>query len=472
MIQSDLYGNIQFNINVAFIAHNKTIYLAATPAIRTVADIAEAHGRPHSKILSTTPSNVDSVEGAFCKKLIDEAATFIEEMYDWTRQKVLDFIQTNSSNDFLYIKYTWKQLGKTQAWYDKMCKELTYEWRTIRREVDLHWTKSSDNSVFKEDELDELSNGLRPVLKHETIEISKKSTTVGEIRKLPYVVKILAIPDPNKVYFIGSDVGGGTGRDSTTLVVCDPEDGNREVAIFKNNTINTNNFTKLVIEVMRYFLPKSILFMENNSYGKAVLDTLIDEPDLLKRIYYEYSVSDKDKAKAGNNPSKVSNTITYGINTNVASRQLMIDILRELVTETPELIVSEDVYEDIKGLEYSKNGKVEHSNTSHDDSMFGRLMVEYAIRHGNNIARFLRAADSVAKTIRRAKALSSNNNPLGTTVDDPATNMGIDINFQDLVRRVQAGDSVEDVTRDMVGANTKRKLNNAALLQMQNKFRR
>ena len=388
-------------------------------------------------------------------------------MYDWTRPKILDFIAANSSNDFLFIKYTWKQLGKTQAWYDKMCKELTYEWRTIRREVDLHWTKSSDNSIFKEDELDTLAEGLRPVIRNEVVEISKKSLDKNEIRKLPYNIKILAELDPRKAYFIGSDVGGGTGKDSTTLVITDPDDGRREVAIFKNNTINLSNFTKLVIEVMRYLLPKSILFMENNSYGKAVLDSLIDEPDLIKRIYFEYSVADKDKAKAGSNPSKVTNTISYGINTNTTSRQLMIDILRELVIETPELIVSEDVYEDIKGLEYSKTGKVEHSSTSHDDSAFGRLMVEYAIRHGNNIARFLRAADSVAKMVRRAKSLSSNNNPLGKVVDDPATNMGVDINFEDLVRRVKAGDSVADVTRDMVEGTSKRKLNTSALLQMQ-----
>ena len=77
--------------------------MAATPALSTASQLAEAAGKIHCKILSTTPSNIDTPTGAFCKSIIDGACTFFEGMYDWSRKRILEFIANNSSNNSLNI---------------------------------------------------------------------------------------------------------------------------------------------------------------------------------------------------------------------------------------------------------------------------------------------------------------------------------------------------------------------------------
>ena len=375
-------------------------------------------------------------------------------MYDWTRKKIQEYILANSANGFLYIKYTWQQLGLSQEWYDKMCRELTYDWLIIRREVDLVWTKSSDNSVFKEEQLDKLYQFVQTETTTLIIDVKKENKETKEIRTIPYAIKLLKILDPAKCYFVGCDVGGGTGRDYSTIIVTDPLDNFREVATFKSNVINLTNFRLLIEALIINHIPKSALFIENNSYGKGVIDELLDSPKVAKRIYFEYKIQDKDKTKS--NPSKVTDTIQYGISTNTATRTLMIDIVKEIVEEEPESVVSEDVYNDIKGLIYSKSGKVEHDTTTHDDSLFGKLMVLYAVRYGNNVTRFLRDANELAKTKRRAEALSANN-VLVKVIDDPATNKGLDINFDDLVRRIHAGDDINELKEHLLNGSKKGK---------------
>lgn len=44
--------------NVAFVKYNDIIYKAAAPAISKVSEIAARDGRPHCKIISTTPKYI------------------------------------------------------------------------------------------------------------------------------------------------------------------------------------------------------------------------------------------------------------------------------------------------------------------------------------------------------------------------------------------------------------------------------
>ena len=83
-------------------------------------------------------------------------------------------------------------------------------------------------------------------------------------------------------------------------------------------------------------------------------------------------------------------------------------------------------------------------------------MVLYAVRYGNNVTRFLRDANELAKTKRRAEALSANN-VLVKVIDDPATKKGLDINFDDLVRRIHAGDDINELKEHLLNGSKKGK---------------
>lgn len=415
----------------AFLKHNKIIWNAATPAISKASEIAERDGKPHSKIISTTPSNMDSESGIFCKEVIDTACDFLEEMYDWTRVEVLKYVTDNSKNDFINIIYTWKQLGFSDEWYQKECRSLMYDWLIINREINLVWTKASDNSVFNEEQLNVINDALKISIGKKQLDIMKYNEDEGCLVKSTFFFNLYKDLDPEKTYFIGVDVAGGLDRDNSTFVISDPDIDYKPVAVFKNNSINTKYFTLLLQELIK-FLPNSILFIENNSYGKAIIDHLVDI--IPNNLYFDYRINDKDKTSS-KDPSKISKTISYGINTNTSTRDIMMDILKELVIDSPNVISIQELYDDIRGLVYNSKGKIEHERGLHDDCIMAYLVLRYAIAHGNNIGHFLR------------------NRSIGTVAKvntiDPAKNHGVNIDIRILAELVANGLTFEQAMKEV-----------------------
>lgn len=384
--------------------------------------------------------------------MIDGACQFTENMYDWTREKIKDYITANSSNDFLYIKYTWRQLGLSEEWYEKQCRDLMNDWLIIRREVDLQWTKSSDNSVFKEDELDLISSLLKPSIGNHTVEVSRVIPETNEIRMIPYNFVLYKPIIKDKVYFIGVDTAGGMDKDFSTIVLTDPDDNFRPVAIFKNNKINVRQFADLLVCLIKQHVPNSILFIENNNYGKGVIDICLDY--ISKSIYFEYKVQDKDKTKP--NPSQVTEAISYGINTSTGTRELMMDVLREIVSDAASDVIATEIYEDIKGLIYNSRGKIEHDRGMHDDVLFGYLMVQYAVRYGNNIAKFMRNRKHIKANTNAVTAITGSPEERAR-LNDPAYNKGMDVDFQDILRLMSQGETLDSIKQDLINRSTKQK---------------
>ncbi|WP_368880312.1 hypothetical protein [Proteus mirabilis] len=356
---------------------------AAAPAHNTVAKIAEDNNRPHAKIISTTPNNVDKESGLQCKLLMNDACEFIEEMYDWERDKVLEYIAENSLNDFVYIKYTWKQLGLSEAWYRQQCRDLLNDMLTINREINLAWTKSSDNSVFNEEDLLTMESMLKHKSSKYKVEFKRFVAYSQEFHTHTYFLNLYKPLDPNKKYFIGCDVAAGLSKDRSTIVITDPEDDFTPVGFFRSATINIELFAHLLRVLVKEHIPKSILFIENNNLGNAVITNLIDY--IPKNIFFSYRVQDKQKGK---NPATQTDNIILGVNTNSSSRDVMFDILKDIVSNHPQQIAFKEIYDEIKNLAYIK-GRIDHEPGHHDDIIMGYLMVRYSVETGNSIGRFL-----------------------------------------------------------------------------------
>jgi hypothetical protein len=397
----------------AFLKYNSIIYAAAGPAQSRIAEVAKANGKPHSKIISTTPNNIDVPAGEECYKMIQESAKFIEKMYDWNRNEIDNYIQQNSNNDFIYIEFTWQQLGLTEEWYRKECRVLNNKLLLIRRELDLEWTKSSDNSVFSEEQLDVIGSyhnrdytimELKPKFRIFNEELNQEETV-----NRTYFMNVYRPLNPKKTYLVGCDVGGGLGRDNSTMVVVDPEDL-MPVAIFKNNKINTSYFTSLIEYVMEEVLPLSIFIIERNNYGLNVIDTLVRTKS--KRLFYTYSLQDKDKTK-----NVTKDNIKYGVDTSVKSREIMFDNLFTLVNEEPHVLGVDDIYNEVRTLEYNKQGKIEHNDISHDDCLLGYLIVRYALSNTPT-------GHLLVKKIRNNHASNQSGiaNSIFGGVDDPTIN--------------------------------------------------
>ena len=360
----------------AFLKYNEIIYNAASPAQSKAQEMAAKMGRPYGKILTTTPNDLDVPEGAFAKKMIDEACPFDEAKYDWDREKLLKYIDANSNNDFIYIEFSYKQLGHDEDWFRKQCRNLNNDLRAIKREILLEWLLSSDTSPFMEEQLEAIQNNLvEPIGR----------LFIQDLYKFEFYDNL----DPSIPYLLGVDVSGGLSRDDSAIVAVHPV-SLKPVTVFKSNNVDTVELTQIIYELMTLYMPRSVAVIERNSYGKSVCDNLL-RTDVASRLYYEYKETQAErKVSNGLVVKKKTKTKIYGVNTDKNSRDKMInEILRNIVNNEPEVVVSKYIYENIKNLERKKTGKIEHREGEKDDVLFAYLVVRYMVAFGSNSSRFV-----------------------------------------------------------------------------------
>jgi hypothetical protein len=360
----------------AFLKFNDIIYSAAAPAQSQAMLEAKTKGKPYGKLITTTPNMLDLPQGKFCKKMIENACPFDEKFYDLPIEKVEKIIDANSQNDFVYIEFSWKQLGRTKEWFKKQCKDLNNDLLKIKREVLLQWTYAQDNSPFTEEQIEAISNYV--------IQDSCGKIYLNGV----YMLNIIKeIKNFSSNWLVGIDIAGGLGRDNTALSVVHPT--TLEVhAEMKYSTMDTHQLLGVILDLHK-FLPNSVLFIERNSMGLGVIDSLLAVPSIAKFIYWEKRKKEAEKKVGLTKIKQKVQTKVYGINTDKKSRERMIDLLRHIVNEQPECITSPNIFEDIKNLEIKKTGKVEHREGEHDDSLFSYLIIRYAIAYGTNIANFI-----------------------------------------------------------------------------------
>ena len=360
----------------SFTKFNDVIYEAASPAQSTAAERAEQNGKFYGKHMSTTPNHIDSAEGIVCKEMMDEAAPFIEEIYDMDLASLRGYVGDNSSNDFVYIEYSWRDLGRSDAWYADQCRKLNHNLLKIKREIDLVWTKASDISVFTEEAIAEIVRNQKPICGRLKIPMTNH-----------YITCVEDI-DFTKTYLIGSDIAAGLSRDYSTLVIIDPLTV-KPVAFFRSNKIELPQFEEIIKKVMIYLLPRSALAIERAAISLQMISNLVSYKNgLLKdRIIYVLSKDEtvektevfKAKKKGKSKAPTKSYTKTYGINTTVAVRNTIVEFLLEDVVANPHIYQIKEINDEIANLERGKSGKIEHSSGNHDDLLFGYLMGRYAI---------------------------------------------------------------------------------------------
>lgn len=66
-------------------------------------------------------------------------------------------------------------------------------------------------------------------------------------------------------------------------------------------------------------------------------------------------------------------------------RKQLIDILLERVENHKDKIISPIIYNELLGMEIKRNGKIEHSDSTHDDQVFSMLMALWVWYEGTNL---------------------------------------------------------------------------------------
>ena len=363
----------------AFIPFNAEVYLNGAPAYKTAANNARANGKAYGILITTTPGDMTTEEGTDAYELKAYATVFSDNWYDYTYQQIMTIINANKKNNFVYIRYTYQQLGLSEQWFEELCADMRFNWALIRREVLLEWNMSSPNSPFTKEELEAVGRKVKEPIK--TILVLDK-----------YAFDIYEYPEysgnmPKYPPIIGVDVAAGYQGDSSAITCIDSKT-TRVFATFNNNSVSLDELPDIIYEIVSRYMPNAIINVERNGgYGLAVLSKLMKHSDIKRNLYYEIKDKVVEETYSGaHRTRKKTRTKVYGFNSTKEGRNLLIEILRWRMREHKDKFVAKRIYDELLGMEVKKNGFVEHSSKTHDDQIFSYLMAMYVWQEGINLS--------------------------------------------------------------------------------------
>jgi len=356
-----------------FLPYNDVIYMNAAPAFKTASEIAKKNGTPHGIVITTTPGFMTTNEGKEAYSMKEMATKFSESWYDLKYAELMQIINANTKSDFVYIKFTYQQLGCSEQWFAEVSKLLKNSWPDIRREILLEWATGVENSPFKEEDLDTISGLIR-----QPISITY---LLGKYRFETYLQADTRTYPP----LIGVDVASGYRQDSSTITVVDSLT-TKVLGCMNCNYISTIDLARCIEFIVKNWMPNSIINVERNGgYGSTVITKLV-KMGLRKNLYYEIKdVVTEEKQDGIHSYKQKTRMKVYGLTSTKAIRNTLIDILIERVESHKDKIVSPIIYNELLGMEIKRNGKVEHSDSTHDDQVFSMLMALYMWYEGVNM---------------------------------------------------------------------------------------
>lgn len=241
----------------AFILFNSIIYSSATPAYSTASANAKRNGAPYGILITTTPGDMTTAEGLDAFNTKNAAIPFSEQFFDFNMQQLQELRNTNTDSSFFYIRFTYRELGAGEDYFKQMCIDMKKDWPSIRREILLEWSTSSDNSPFTKQDLD----------------------TVKSLIKEPYTQIMLHNYYPMDIYrpmmmesrqwppLVGVDVSGGYSKDSSAITVVDSRT-TEVIACFNCNYISTVDLAKCIYELVVKYMPNAIVNVERNGVAE------------------------------------------------------------------------------------------------------------------------------------------------------------------------------------------------------------
>ena len=133
-------------------------------------------------------------------------------------------------------------------------------------------------------------------------------------------------------------------------------------------------------------------------FGVSVIQRLC-KTSIKKNLYWEVKDKVIEEAFNGIRSVKRSQKVrVYGTDSTREVRARLIEILYDRVALHKDKFVAPIIHQEMQSMEVKKNGKVEHSQNSHDDQVFSYLMALYVWYDGKNLAERFHIIKNTIKT--------------------------------------------------------------------------
>lgn len=368
---------------IAYYDNINLSYPAAIAGMDTAGELAMANGIPSAIILTTTAGDIDDPRGRWCYRMACDAMRFTERLYDTpSKGDLMEILRTNSKNLYFYLEYSYKQLGKSEEWFEKVTRGKDIN--VIRKDYLNEWLAGSSSSVVPKELLTKIKASRKDPV---------SVTTADGIFIRWYDDPEKLKRDPllrNRPYVIGSDTSDNVGRDFTTMCMVDPYDLHI-VCTFRCNTTNLLYVARMILRFLKDF-PRSIFIPERNKNGAVFLDFIFadmkrDVFNPLTRIfnkYFQEYTSDTDVNGLDYNDGRVRKMFGYSTTAASGSREFLYSsVLMTALELVGDRLNDSSIIDEVSGLTM-KNGRVDHSDAGHDDLLIAWLLCCYFILFGSN----------------------------------------------------------------------------------------
>ena len=133
-------------------------------------------------------------------------------------------------------------------------------------------------------------------------------------------------------------------------------------------------------------------------FGVSVIQRLC-KTSIKKNLYWEVKDKVIEEAYNGIRSIKRSQKVrVYGTDSTREVRARLIEILYDRVALHKDKFVAPILHQEMQSMEVKKNGKVEHSQNSHDDQVFSYLMALYVWYDGKDLAERFHIIKNTIKT--------------------------------------------------------------------------
>lgn len=366
---------IHYYDEFGFIKFNQIIRSAATPSFSTASKNARNNHAPYGILFTTTPGDLLTEEGMYAFKVKNKATPFFEYYYDMPDQGLEELIASNNDSSIVYMKFTYQQLGSGEDYLAKMVKDLEGDYDAVRREVLLEWAENAKDCPFSSVDLEKIASYTK----------SNEEAIVVPICNYYQLYIYEQITDKFYPPIIGVDVSGGYSHDASAITIIDSKT-TKVVACLNCNYISVPNLAACIYEIVTKICPTAIVNIERNGgFGASLIATLM-QTSIKRNLYFEIKERTIEERYDGIHTNKIKRPVkVYGTDNTQETRKLLMDTLRQRVDHHKDKFGSDIILNEMKGMEYKKNGKIEHSSSTHDDQVFSYLMALYVWYYGKNI---------------------------------------------------------------------------------------
>lgn len=387
-------ATLQFD-ETPYINHIRIIMQAALGSSTAERNLAIERGDPYGILYTTTAGKIDSRDGGYVYSVLQGAAGWNEAFFDAGCQQNLKELVCNITGTpapLVNVTLSHRQLGQTDEWlWEQMAINKVYG-EAADRDYFNRWTNGTGANPISVKTLEKINKSLTEVVYQE---ITPDLYTINWYIPKEEIPAFMA----SRPTVIGNDTSDAIGRDGIDMVMIDIRTM-QPVATGSYNGTSIPRWAAFLANLMiRY--PKTIWIPERKSSAQAIIDSVVEILDAagfnpFERIFNSI-VQEKDKYaeeyKRTRNPLSRSmmyetHKQTFGFNTTGKSRDLLyIQVLNALLEDAAEGIKDAKIIREMSGL-VVRNGRIDHVNGGHDDSVVAYLLAGYLPLHGKHLEEY------------------------------------------------------------------------------------